>query len=179
MTTFTSKDKTLWANHAIAYYISIGKNQKQLAFDLGIPEPRLTELKSGKGLFTPTLRDNIIDLCGAPQRVPGRFEVAEIYTSLDTFFSGIAEEAETRYNQKAANWLEEQTEFILSNQVLFEDKFYKEPEPTPTDNIGHICFKIIDEKRSRRSKRTQPSLHISIHYSTEVMLDCCSNNLRL
>ncbi|TKF08126.1 hypothetical protein FCV66_23145 [Enterovibrio norvegicus] len=158
MTTFTSKDKALWANHAIAYYASIGNNQKQLAYDLGIPESRLTELKSGKGSFSPTLRDNIIDLCGAPQRVPGRFEVAEIYTSLDTFFSGIAEEAETRYNQKAANWLEEQTEFILSNQVLFEDKFYKEPEPTTTDDIGHICFTIIDREKITQEQEDSAKL---------------------
>lgn len=140
--TFTSKDKVLWINHAIAYYESIGKNQKQLAADIGLEESRISELKRGKGAFSPTLRENIIDLCGAPQRAPGRFEIAEFYPSLEDFLSAIPEEAVTRYNQKAAYWLEEKTEFILKNQILWEADFYKEPEPTTP---GVVAFKDFDE----------------------------------
>nr|WP_102385724.1 XRE family transcriptional regulator [Vibrio cyclitrophicus]PME20605.1 transcriptional regulator [Vibrio cyclitrophicus] len=84
----TKEESIRWINHAIAFYENLGKKQKDLAQDFGIPESRLSELKNlQKPLkVTPNQIRQIIDLCGSPKRDPGRFELAELYDSLESFF---------------------------------------------------------------------------------------------
>lgn len=84
----TKEESIRWINHAIAFYESIGKKQKELAIDFGIKESRISELKNAKKPLkvSPNQIRQIIELCGAPKRNPGRFEHAELYDSLDSFF---------------------------------------------------------------------------------------------
>lgn len=85
----TKEESIKWINHAIAFYESLGKKQKELAKDFGIEESRLSELKSiHKPLkVSPSQVRQIIEICGAPKRDPGRFEYVELYDSLDSFFN--------------------------------------------------------------------------------------------
>lgn len=78
-------DSLRWINHAIAYYESLGKKQKELALVLGIEQSRISEIKNAKAKMSPNLMDKIVDLCGAPRREPGRFEIAELYDNLESF----------------------------------------------------------------------------------------------
>ncbi|MEZ9342207.1 XRE family transcriptional regulator [Vibrio cyclitrophicus] len=84
----TKEESIRWINHAIAFYENLGKKQKDLAQDFGIPESRLSELKNVQKPLkvTPNQIRQIIDLCGSPKRDPGRFELAELYDSLESFF---------------------------------------------------------------------------------------------
>ncbi len=85
----TKEESIRWINHAIAFYESLSKKQKELAKDLGIEESRLSELKNPhKPLkVSPNQIRLITKLCGSPKRDPGRFEYAELYDSLDAFFN--------------------------------------------------------------------------------------------
>ncbi|MFC1234385.1 hypothetical protein [Vibrio sp. F74] len=73
----------------ITFYESLGKKQKDLALDFGIPESRMSELKNAQKPLkvTPNQMRQIIELSGAPKRNPGRFEYAELYDSLKVFFN--------------------------------------------------------------------------------------------
>ncbi|MFL9766915.1 XRE family transcriptional regulator [Vibrio cyclitrophicus] len=84
----TKEESIRWINHAIAFYESLGKKQKELAEDFGIKESRISELKNFKKPLkvSPNQIRQIIELCGAPKREPGRFEHAELYDSLHSFF---------------------------------------------------------------------------------------------
>lgn len=84
----TKEESIRWINHAIAFYESQGKKQKDLAEDFGIPESRLSELKNVQKPLkvSPSQVEQIIKLCGSPKRDPGRFEYAELYDSLESFF---------------------------------------------------------------------------------------------
>ena len=93
----TKYDTILWINHAIAYFKSLGKTQKDLALKLGLEESRLSEMKNGSGSISPTLMNNIIDLCGSPRRNSGRFEMLEVYSNLDDFFNIFPSITENRF----------------------------------------------------------------------------------
>ncbi|MDH5975182.1 helix-turn-helix domain-containing protein [Vibrio splendidus] len=84
----TKEESIRWINHAIAFYESLGKKQKELAEDFGIKESRISELKNAKKPLkvSPNQIRQIIELCGAPKRDPGRFEHVELYDSLELFF---------------------------------------------------------------------------------------------
>lgn len=100
MTKLTKHDTILWINHAIANFKGLGKNQKDLAGKLGIEPERLSEMKSGKGTISPNLMEKIVDLCGAPRRNPGRFEYAETYNDLESFFNEFDSVTENRFYRK-------------------------------------------------------------------------------
>ncbi|MDE1249427.1 helix-turn-helix transcriptional regulator [Vibrio aestuarianus] len=95
----------LWVTHAIAHFESLGKKQKDLAHALGIEATRLSEMKTGKGTLSPNLIERITELCGAPRRNPGRFEYAELYPDLDTFFSNLLPVTENRFYRKILTML--------------------------------------------------------------------------
>ncbi|USD61303.1 helix-turn-helix transcriptional regulator [Vibrio sp. SCSIO 43140] len=101
----TKNDLILWVTHAIAHFESLGKKQKDLALALGIKETRLSEMKTGKGTLSPNLIERITELCGAPRRNPGRFEYAELYPDLDTFFSSLLPVTENRFYRKILTML--------------------------------------------------------------------------
>lgn len=101
----TKNDLILWVTHAIAHFESIGKKQKDLAHALGIEATRLSEMKTGKGTLSPNLIERITELCGAPRRNPGRFEYAELYPDLDTFFSNLLPVTENRFYRKILTML--------------------------------------------------------------------------
>lgn len=85
MEQITTKETMTWVNHAIAHFNSMEKNQKELARILGIEESRLSEMKRGTAKMSPSLMENIIDICGAPKRGKGRFEFVEMYDDLSSF----------------------------------------------------------------------------------------------
>ncbi|CCN45446.1 conserved hypothetical protein [Vibrio nigripulchritudo MADA3029] len=101
----TKNDLILWVTHAIAHFESLGKKQKDLAHALGIEATRLSEMKTGKGTLSPNLIERITELCGAPRRNPGRFEYAELYPDLDTFFSSLLPVTENRFYRKILTML--------------------------------------------------------------------------
>ncbi|MFN0719983.1 helix-turn-helix domain-containing protein [Vibrio cyclitrophicus] len=101
----TKHDLILWVTHAIAHFESLGKKQKDLASALGIEATRLSEMKTGKGTLSPNLIERITELCGAPRRNPGRFEYAELYTDLGTFFSSLIPVTENRFYRKILTML--------------------------------------------------------------------------
>ncbi|OHY89090.1 hypothetical protein BI375_09650 [Vibrio rotiferianus] len=101
----TKNDLILWVTHAIAHFESLGKKQKDLAHALGIEATRLSEMKTGKGTLSPNLIERITELCGAPRRNPGRFEYAELYPDLDTFFSSWLPVTENRFYRKILTML--------------------------------------------------------------------------
>ncbi|MDE1317807.1 helix-turn-helix transcriptional regulator [Vibrio aestuarianus] len=101
----TKNDLILWVTHAIAHFESLGKKQKDLAHALGIEATRLSEMKTGKGTLSPNLIERITELCGAPRRNPGRFEYAELYPDLDTFFSNLLPVTENRFYRKILTML--------------------------------------------------------------------------
>ncbi len=105
MLNLTKNDLILWVTHAIAHFESLGKKQKDLANALGIEATRLSEMKTGKGTLSPNLIEKITELCGAPRRNPGRFEYAELYTDLDTFFSSSIPVTENRFYRKILTML--------------------------------------------------------------------------
>ncbi len=105
MLNLTKNDLILWVTHAIAHFESLGKKQKDLANALGIEATRLSEMKTGKGTLSPNLIERITELCGAPRRNPGRFEYAELYTDLDTFFSSLIPVTENRFYRKILTML--------------------------------------------------------------------------
>lgn len=101
----TKNDLILWVTHAIAHFESLGKKQKDLANSLGIEATRLSEMKTGKGTLSPNLIERITELCGAPRRNPGRFEYAELYPDLDTFFLSLLPVTENRFYKKILTML--------------------------------------------------------------------------
>jgi len=122
MTTLTKHDTILWINHAVANFKGLGKNQKDLAEQLGIEPERVSEMKSGKGTISPNLMYKIVDLCGAPRRNPGRFEYAEIYNDLESFFSGFDLVTENRFYRKLLKSLTSQEYInVILNKCKLEE----------------------------------------------------------
>lgn len=95
----TKEESIRWINHAIAFYESLDKKKKDLAKDLGIEASRLSELQNinHSSRVTPNMIRQIIELCGAPKRDPGRFEYAELYDSLESFFDNYIPVTLNRY----------------------------------------------------------------------------------
>lgn len=120
----TKEESIRWINHAIAFYENLGKKQKELADDFGLPPSRLSEFKNPKlpTKVTKSQIDQIIQLCGAPKRDSGRFEHAELYDNLDTFFKSFIPVSLNRFHRAVYKSLSNQTtvEHILE-QCSFED----------------------------------------------------------
>lgn len=123
MPKLTKHDTMLWINHAIANFKSRGKNQKDLAAKLGLEESRLSEMKSGTGTISPSLMERIVDLCGAPRRNPGRYEMLEMYDSLEVFFESFRPVTENRFYR---NLIETFNKDSYINQICKHT--YLEPE---------------------------------------------------
>lgn len=85
MQRITKSDTVLWINHAVSYFKSINKTQKDMARILDLDESRISEMKNGVGTLSPSLMKKITEYCGAPRRNPGRYLEAELYKSLDSF----------------------------------------------------------------------------------------------
>ena len=65
--------------HAISQLKETGKNQKDLAALIGIPEPRITEAKNGAYTLNARNIEEIGRLFGLPKRGKGRYVRAELY----------------------------------------------------------------------------------------------------
>jgi transcriptional regulator with XRE-family HTH domain len=100
MEQLTKQDTILWINHAITYYKSIDKTQKDMAKALGIEESRVSEMKGGNGVISPNLMTKIVKYCGAPKRNPGRYEEVELYDDLDSFFDNFKGVTVNRFHRK-------------------------------------------------------------------------------
>ncbi|QYJ85842.1 helix-turn-helix transcriptional regulator [Shewanella mesophila] len=100
MEQLTKNDTILWINHAITYFKSIGKTQKDMAKLLGIEESRLSEMKGGSGLISQNLMVKIVEYCGAPRRNPGRYEEVELYNDLQQFFDNFKSITVNRFYRK-------------------------------------------------------------------------------
>ncbi len=50
------RDTILWINHAISYFKSQGKTQKDMSNVLCIEESRISEMKTAKRLLSPSER---------------------------------------------------------------------------------------------------------------------------
>ena len=85
MERITKSDTVLWINHAVSYFKSINKTQKDMARILDLDESRISEMKNGVGTLSPSLMRLITEHCGAPRRNPGRYLEAELYKSIDSF----------------------------------------------------------------------------------------------
>ncbi len=126
----TKYDTILWINHAIAYFSSIDKKQKDLAAQLGIEETRLSEMKRGKGSLSPNLMKKISDLCGAPRRKPGRFEYAEVYSCFESFTSNFTNITNNRFMRGLVD--------------LFQDK-------NNQDQLTKFCYVLDADNRNANS----------------------------
>ncbi|MFB2720502.1 hypothetical protein [Shewanella xiamenensis] len=100
MEPLTKHDTILWINHAIAYFKSIGKTQKDMAKLLGLEESRVSEMKVGSGTISPNLMGKIIEYCGSPKRNPGRYEEVELYDDIDSFFDKFKDVTINRFHRK-------------------------------------------------------------------------------
>lgn len=100
MEPLTKHDTILWINHAIAYFKSIGKTQKDMAKLLGLEESRVSEMKVGSGTISPNLMVKIIEYCGSPKRNPGRYEEVELYDDIDSFFDKFKDVTINRFHCK-------------------------------------------------------------------------------
>jgi hypothetical protein len=100
MEPLTKHDTILWINHAIAYFKSIGKTQKDMAKILGLEESRVSEMKVGSGTISPNLMDKIIEYCGSPKRNPGHYVEVELYDGLDDFFDKFKDVTLNRFHRK-------------------------------------------------------------------------------
>ncbi|MBL4745789.1 MAG: helix-turn-helix transcriptional regulator [Flavobacteriaceae bacterium] len=127
MTALTKHDTILWINHAIANFKRLGKNQKVLAEKLSIDPERISEMKGGKGTISPNLMERIVDLCGAPRRNPGRFEYAEIYNDLESFFNDFDLVTENRFHRKLLKSLTSQEYInVILNKCQLEDMSHED-----------------------------------------------------
>lgn len=100
MEPLTKHDTILWINHAIAYFKSIGKTQKDMAKLLGLEESRVSEMKVGSGTISPNLMGKIIEYCGSPKRNPGRYEEVELYDEVNDFFDKFKDVTLNRFYRK-------------------------------------------------------------------------------
>lgn len=106
MDKLTTNDTILWINHAVSFFRSIGRNQKDMAKALGLEESRVSEMKQGIGSISPSLMTRITDLCGAPRRNPGRYEEVELYDSIDFFINAFNKVTANRFYRKLINLLQ-------------------------------------------------------------------------
>ncbi len=151
MDKWSKHDTILWINHAISFYESQGKKQKQLARELGIEESRISELKIGKGTISPNLKEKIVELCGAPRRNPGRFENAEVYADFQSF--------KDRFNDISKN------RFIRRLIRQFKVKGCME-------NIHNNCHRVEGDKILSR----RPEIHeVEAIMDTEHFNNLCIN----
>lgn len=125
----TKQTTSLWINHAISRYQKLGLNQKRLADDLGIEESRLSEMKQGRKRISPSQMDQIIDLCGAPKRGKGRFELAKIFKNVDDFSLSVNEILEDSFIKKIIKAYS-RVDYIenLINAVIVDSDHFKNEE---------------------------------------------------
>ncbi|EJF4458711.1 hypothetical protein MT303_002819 [Vibrio parahaemolyticus] len=118
------RDTILWINHAISYFKSQGKTQKDMSNVLCIEESRISEMKTAKRLLSPSERQSIIDFCGAPRRESGRFEHALCFNSVDTFVASFDELMENRYLRELIRFFQdhENQANLLSKCIPIEDE---------------------------------------------------------
>jgi hypothetical protein len=107
MDKMTTNDTVLWINHAVSFFKSINKNQKDLAKILGLEESRISEMKQGIGTITPNIISMITDLCGAPRRNPGRYAEVELYNDIDAFEESFNNVTINRFYRKLINLLQD------------------------------------------------------------------------
>lgn len=100
MEQLTKHDTILWINHAITYFKSIDKTQKDMAKTLGLEESRVSEMKGGNGTISPNLMTKIVEYCGAPRRSSGRYEEVELYDDLHSFFDSFKSVTTNRFHRK-------------------------------------------------------------------------------
>jgi transcriptional regulator with XRE-family HTH domain len=145
MDKLTKQDSMLWINHAIARFNGLGKRQKELAEALGIEETRLSEMKQGKGLITPSIIDRIVDFCGAPKRGKGRFENAEIYNSLNEFFDQYDSVSTNRFyhNLVKAFSRKDYTDIILNNCNLASNEIDSEDDKSRRITTVNLLNEIL------------------------------------
>ncbi|AGH80924.1 hypothetical protein PCNPT3_04910 [Psychromonas sp. CNPT3] len=143
MNKLTKHDTILWINHAIAYFKSIEKNQKDLAKELGIEEARISEMKIGKGTILPSLMTNIVDLCGAPRRNPGRYEEVELYDDLDSFFDSYIDVTEDRFYRKILKIFKNKEYIKIIIHNIFSEEFRN--ENNKLEETDYLALKQINE----------------------------------
>ena len=100
MEQLTKHDTILWINHAITYFKSIDKTQKDMAKALGLEESRLSEMKRGSGVISPNLMAKIVEYCGSPRRNPGRYLEVELYNDIENFFNSFESTTANRFYRK-------------------------------------------------------------------------------
>lgn len=133
----TKEESIRWINHAIAFYENLGKKQKEMADDFGLPPSRLSELKNPKlpTKVTKSQIEQIIKLCGSPRRDPGRFEHAELYDSLDTFFESFIPVSLNRFHRAVYKSLSNQA---TVDHILEECNFEVSSLDNQIDNINQF-----------------------------------------
>ncbi|UAL43978.1 helix-turn-helix transcriptional regulator [Shewanella inventionis] len=100
MEQLTKHDTILWINHAITYFKSIDKTQKDMAKALGLEESRVSEMKSGSGVISTNLMTKIVEYCGSPRRNPGRYLEVELYNDIENFFNSFESTTANRFYRK-------------------------------------------------------------------------------
>ncbi|EHC05169.1 hypothetical protein Sbal625DRAFT_3302 [Shewanella baltica OS625] len=126
MEPLTKHDTILWINHAIAYFKSIGKTQKDMAKLLGLEESRVSEMKVGSGTISPNLMGKIIEYCGSPKRNPGRYEEVELYDDIDSFFDNFKDVTINRFHRKLLKLVTNEEKYLhLLNLICAPNLHYK------------------------------------------------------
>lgn len=145
----TKFETITWINHAISFFTSLGKNQKDLAFILGLDESRISEMKNGKGSLSVTSMREIIDICGAPKRAPGRFEYVEMYNDLESFHELFLPVTENLFHRHIVEEFSksERIALLVSNcsfenrEDSFDTKIEKINGMVRTEVFGNYCLK--------------------------------------
>ncbi|MCQ8867683.1 hypothetical protein ACED56_15430 [Vibrio splendidus] len=135
----TKRDTILWIEHAISYFKTQGKTQKEMSKFLDLSESRISEMKVGKRALTTSERQRIIDICGSPRRNSGRYERAYYFESLDRFFDVYGEFIESRYHNNLLTQLrskEVQSKLLASFDIFENGKF---------NDKGYIELSDIDK----------------------------------
>ncbi|HDY7988890.1 TPA: XRE family transcriptional regulator [Vibrio vulnificus] len=144
----TKEESIKWINHVIAFYASLGRKQKEVAVDFGLPESRLSDLKNpNKPLkLTPNQIEKIRELCGAPRSNPGRFEHAELYDDLTSFLLQFVPVTRNRYlcdvykSLKNQDVLKDILKHCLAEELSVDKKIERINQLVRSQEFEAICI---------------------------------------